>query len=147
MDAAARTSEDVSLGRRVLAGAAGGIGGGIVFGAFMGMMGMLPMVATVVGSESALVGFLYHMFNSVVIGAIFGLACGFFIRSYGDGAILGLVYGACWWVLGPLILMPLMLGMGLNFAVAFTPPLLMSLLGHLVYGLITGLLYVGFIRR
>ena len=62
------------------------------------------------------------------------------------GALWGLVYGVIWWVLGPMILMPLLLGMGLQFGAAFTPPMLMSLVGHLAYGLITGLVYVGYVR-
>jgi uncharacterized membrane protein YagU involved in acid resistance len=107
-------------------------------------MGMLPMVASVVGSNSALIGFLYHMFNSVVIGAIFGLLFGAQDRTYRLGAALGLLYGAIWWVLGPMILMPLLLGMALQFGAAFTPPMLMSLVGHLLYGLITGLVYVAY---
>jgi hypothetical protein len=65
-----------SLGQRIVGGVVGGIAGGLVFGAMMAAMGMLPMVASVVGSNSALIGFLYHMFNSVVIGAIFGLLFG-----------------------------------------------------------------------
>jgi uncharacterized membrane protein YagU involved in acid resistance len=112
----------------------------------MGIMGMLPMVASVVGSQSPLVGFLYHMFNSVIIGAVFGLIFGAFSHTYGQGALFGLIYGVIWWVLGPMILMPLLLGMGLQFGAAFTPPMLMSLVGHLAYGLITGLVYVGYVR-
>lgn len=134
----------MSLAQRIVGGIIGGIVGGLVFGGMMAMMGMLPMVASVVGSESAGVGFIYHMFNSVVIGAIFGLIFGTLSRTYGGGALFGLIYGVIWWVLGPLILMPLLLGMGLQFAAAFTPPMLMSLVGHLVYGLITGLVYVGY---
>jgi len=125
----------------------GGIVGGLVFGAMMGMMGMLPMVASVVGSESAAVGFLYHMFNSVVIGAIFGLVFGAWSHTYGQGAAMGLLYGVIWWVLGPLVLMPLMLGMGApQFGMALAPPMLMSLAGHLLYGLLTGLVYVAYLR-
>lgn len=134
----------MSLAQRIVGGVIGGIIGGLVFGAMMAMMGMLPMVASVVGSKSVIVGFIYHMFNSVVIGAIFGLIFGALSRSYGQGALWGLAYGVIWWVLGPLILMPLMLGMGLQFGAAFTPPMLMSLVGHLAYGLITGLVYVGY---
>jgi uncharacterized membrane protein YagU involved in acid resistance len=136
-----------SLGRRIVGGVVGGVAGGLVFGAMMAAMGMLPMVASVVGSNSALIGFLYHMFNSVVIGAIFGLLFGAQGRTYGLGAALGLLYGAIWWVLGPMILMPLMLGMGLQFGAAFTPPMLMSLVGHLLYGLITGVVYVAYTHR
>ena len=65
-----------SLAQRIVGGVVGGVAGGLVFGAMMAAMGMLPMVAGVVGSQSALVGFLYHMFNSVIIGALFGLLFG-----------------------------------------------------------------------
>ena len=136
-----------SLGQRIVGGVVGGVAGGLVFGAMMAAMGMLPMIASVVGSSSALIGFLYHMFNSVVIGAIFGLLFGAQSHNYGLGAALGLLYGAIWWVLGPMILMPLLLGMGLQFGAAFTPPMLMSLVGHLLYGLITGLVYVAYTHR
>ena len=45
------------------------------------------------------------------------------------------------------MLMPLMLGMGApQFGMAFTPPMLMSLVGHLIYGLLAGLVYVGYVR-
>jgi uncharacterized membrane protein YagU involved in acid resistance len=131
-----------SLGQRMVGGVVGGVAGGLLFGAMIAAMGMLPMVASVVGSNSALIGFLYHMFNSVVIGAIFGLLLGAQSRTYRLGAALGLLYGAIWWVLGPMILMPLLLGMALHFGAAFTPPMLMSLVGHLLYGLVTGLVYV-----
>jgi uncharacterized membrane protein YagU involved in acid resistance len=145
--AARNASVSVPLAQRILGGVVGGIVGGLVFGAMMAMMGMLPMVASVVGSKVASVGFLYHMFNSVVIGALFGFVFGAFSRGYGQGAVLGLVYGAIWWVLGPLILMPLLMGTGgPQFAMAPSPPMLMSLVGHLVYGLLTGLVYVAYLR-
>ena len=57
------TRQESSLQQRITGGIVGGIAGGLVFGLMMAMMGMLPMVASVIGSESALVGFLYHMFN------------------------------------------------------------------------------------
>jgi uncharacterized membrane protein YagU involved in acid resistance len=136
-----------TLRQRIVGGVIGGVAGGLIFGAWMGMMGMLPMVASVVGSQSAVVGFLYHMFNSVIIGAVFGLVFGLLSHTYGQGALFGLVYGVIWWVLGPMILMPLLLGMGLQFGAAFTPPMLMSLVGHLAYGLITGLVYVAYNKR
>jgi hypothetical protein len=142
-----RTSTSVSLAQRIAGGIVGGIVGGLVFGAMMAMMGMLPMVASVVGSKSALIGFLYHMFNSAIIGALFGLIFGQLSYAYGQGVLFGLIYGAIWWVLGPLILMPLLLGMGTpQFAMAFTQPMLLSLVGHLVYGLITGVVYVWYVH-
>jgi hypothetical protein len=153
MATAARRDDGVHAGipwvQRLLAGIIGGIVGGLAFGALMAMMGMLPMVASIVGSKSAVVGFVYHMFNSVIIGALFGLILGGLSRTYGRGALFGLLYGVVWWVLGPMILMPLLLGMGSEgiasqFGAAFSAPMLMSLLGHLIYGLLTGLVYVAY---
>lgn len=145
--ATARAGASVSLNRRVTGGIAGGVVGGLVFGAMMAIMGMLTMIAGVVGGESAGVGFLYHMFNSVVIGAIFGLIPAVWVHDYKSGAILGVIYGAAWWVLGPLVLMPLMMGMGVGFAGALTAPMLMSLVGHLIFGLVAGLTYSAYVAR
>jgi uncharacterized membrane protein YagU involved in acid resistance len=153
MATAARRESEVRAGvpwaQRLLAGIIGGVVGGLAFGALMAMMGMLPMVASIVGSKSAVVGFVYHMFNSVVIGALFGLILGSLSRTYVKGAVFGLLYGVVWWVLGPMILMPLLLGMGSEgiasqFGAAFSTPMLMSLLGHLIYGLLTGVVYVAY---
>lgn len=128
------------LGRRVVAGAAGGVAGGLVFGLLMAFMGMLPMVASMVGSDSAAVGFGVHMVISVLIG--WGLVVplgGMLSTSYAKGAVIGLAYGALWWVLGPLVIMPAMLGMPLF---AIDAMAMFSLMGHLVYGVILGLVAV-----
>jgi hypothetical protein len=89
------------------------------------------------------------MFNSLIIGALFGLILGGLSRTYGRGASFGLLYGVVWWVLGPMILMPLLLGMGSEgiasqFGAAFSAPMLMSLVGHLIYGLLTGVIYAAY---
>ena len=128
-----------TMGRRVSAGVIGGLAGGLVFGVMMAMMGMLPMVASLIGSDSAVVGFGLHLVNSVVIGLGLTVILGGMLTSYSRGAVIGLLYGALWWVLGPLLIMPLMLGMPL-FAINTTA--LMSLLGHLVYGLILAVVAV-----
>jgi uncharacterized membrane protein YagU involved in acid resistance len=139
-----KTSTFVS---KTAAGAAGGLIGGLAFGAMMGMLGMLPMVAGLVGSQDALVGFIVHMVISAFIGATFGLIFGDASRSLGRAALWGGVYGIVWWVLGPLVIMPLMMGMGLQFASALSGPMLMSLMGHLVYGVVAGLGFAWIARR
>lgn len=128
------------ISRRILAGALGGIAGGVVFGLLMAMMGMLPMIASMVGSSSAVVGFGVHLLISVLIG--WGLTLFFgdrLLTSYGRGVLVGLVYGAIWWVLGPLLIMPTMLGMPL-FVLDMAAGL--SLMGHLIYGAILALVAV-----
>lgn len=81
------TQTQSNINRRVIAGVVGGLAGGLVFGAMMGMMGMLPMVAGLVGSGSAGVGFLVHMVISAIIGAGYGLSFGAQSTTFGQGAL------------------------------------------------------------
>lgn len=127
------------LGRRATAGVTGGIAGGLVFGLLMAMMGMLPMVASLAGLNSAGAGFGIHMVISVLIGLGLTIPFAGLLSSYGKGTLVGLAYGVLWWVLGALVLMPAMLGMPLFMVDTMAG---MSLLGHLVYGAILALVAV-----
>lgn len=123
-------------------GALAGLAGGVVFGAMMQAMGMIGMVAELVGSTSIAMGWGVHLLNSAIIGGIFGAAASS-VRSWASASAAGVVYGVVWWVLGALLIMPLWLGM---------PPLLIgetqwwSLVGHLMYGLITGVSFYALTR-
>lgn len=136
-----------NLGKLITGGIVGGVAGGIAFGILMAMMGMLPVIASLAGSDSPLVGFGIHMLISAFIGATFGVIFGPFSRTFQTGLVWGLVYGAVWWVLGPMVIMPTMMGMPMQFGAALTTPMLMSLMGHLIYGAVTGLGFVWFMRR
>ena len=133
--------------RFATAGVIGGLAGGLAFGAMMGLMGMFPAIAGLVGSGSAMVGFLVHIAISLFIGLTFGLIFGSRSQIYGSAIGWGLLYGVVWWVLGPLVLMPLRLGMGLQIGAAFSGPMLMSLGGHLIYGAVTGLVFAWYVQR
>jgi hypothetical protein len=137
------------------AGIIAGLIAGLVFGIMMtvmhaptpdgGSMPMMAMVAKVVGSTSLAIGWLYHLFNSAIIGGLFGWILGGKIGGFGSGLAWGAGYGLLWWVLGGLILMPIFLGMP-----AFAPlqmPMMRpvafgSLMGHLMFGLILGAAFV-----
>src|SRR6266540_4363140 len=105
--------------RSALVGAGAGIVGGIVFGMMMSMMSaptpdggsmpMMSMVGKIVGSPTMVAGWLYHLFNSAVIGAIFGWLLGGRVTSYGSAGVWGALYGVVWWVLGGLIRMHVLL--------------------------------------
>jgi len=139
---------------KIVAGALAGLLGGVVFGMMMQMMSaptpdggsmpMMAMVAKVVRSNSLAVGWLYHLFNSAVIGALFGALLGGGASNAVRGVGLGAAWGFVWWILGGLILMPLMLGMP-AFAPLQMPPMRMvalgSLIGHLIFGMVTGLAF------
>jgi hypothetical protein len=140
------------VGNRVVAGMVAGILAGVIFGFMMQVMSaptpdgrtvpMMAMVAQVVRSDSLAVGWIYHLFNSAIIGAIFGWALGDRVAGrLGAAAGWGAVYGLAWWILGGLILMPVFLGMP-AFAPLQMPPMrpvaMGSLMGHLAYGLVLG---------
>lgn len=136
---------------KLSASVAAGVAAGVVFGAMMQMMtvpspdgGSMPMIAMVgqiVGSPTVGAGWAYHLFNSVVIGAVFGLALGRRLHTYTSGVAWGAAYGFVWWILGGLILMPVLLGMP-AFAPLRMPEMTMvaigSLIGHLIYGMVLG---------
>jgi hypothetical protein len=130
-------------------GIIGGLAGGIIFGAMMGVMGMLPMIGKMVGQPSAIVGFGVHMVISTFIGLGFAVVFDRAITGLKNGAGFGISYGILWWILGPLTLMPLMMGMdlGVNWTAAAAVKMLPSLFGHAIYGVILGAFYGGLKNR
>ena len=139
------------MSSRVAASVIAGLMAGVVFGMMMqmmsaptpdgGQMPMMAMVGQIVGPATIGVGWLYHLFNSAVIGAIFGWLLGQRVYSYGSALGWGAAYGFVWWIVGGLILMPILLGMP-AFAPLMMPPMRMvaigSLVGHLIFGLVLG---------
>ncbi|MDS1270162.1 hypothetical protein RIF23_07630 [Lipingzhangella sp. LS1_29] len=135
-----------SIVTHVWRGAVAGIGGGLVFGAMMAMAmpEMLPMIGMLVGLESAVLGFGVHLVNSAIIGLVFGVLAGTIAGRVGPVLAAGLAYGLVWWVLGPLLIMPAWLGMPLFMINEGT---MMSLVGHLIYGLVTAAVLYALSRR
>ena len=116
-------------------GALGGLAGGVVFGMLMQMMGMIPMVAMMVGSESVAVGWVIHLAISAFIGASFAVLFGSRVHTVTTGLLFGVGYGIVWWVLGALIAMPARLGMPV-FELNTTA--MQSLMGHIIFGAVLG---------
>ncbi|MDP9396743.1 MAG: hypothetical protein M3P96_02445 [Actinomycetota bacterium] len=110
----------------------------------MQMMGMMGMIAGLVGSSSPAVGWVVHLLISAFFGAAFGALLGGLVKGVGSGVLLGAGYGVLLWVLGPLVLMPARMGMPMfmidNMA-------LNSLLGHVIYGLLLGAVASLMLRR
>jgi uncharacterized membrane protein YagU involved in acid resistance len=135
-----------SFVRSIIRGAVAGLVGGMVFGMLMAMMNMLPMVGMLVGQENAVVGFIVHMLISAFIGATFGAIATRLPHSWGVLLGAGAAYGMVWWVLGALIMMPLMLGMNeMVFVIGQTQ--WMSLMGHVIFGLVTGAAFKFLLNR
>lgn len=130
----------------VTSGAIAGLAGGAVFGMLMGMMGMLPMVGMLIRQENAVIGFIVHMLISALIGAVYGLVAGRLAFNTTTALIGGIINGVIWWVLGALILMPLMLGMS-QMVFVIEQAQWLSLMGHVIYGLVTSFVFIPLVKR
>src|SRR5687768_17172541 len=155
---------------KIGAGVVGGLLAGLVFGIMMqfmttpmpmadegpmpmaegGRMPMMAMVAQVVRSDSLAVGWVILLFTSVVTGGMFGRVLGGRAARIGGGLAWGALYGLFLWILGGLILMPILLGMAAFAPLTMAPmrPGAMgSLVAHLLSGLILGGAFAGLYGR
>ena len=89
---------------------------------------------------------MVHMVISAIIGATYGLLFRRESYTYGAGLAWGLVYGLVWWFLGPLTLMPILLGAEVQWSLESALSAYPSLIGHLAYGGATALVYQFLVR-
>ena len=86
---------------------------------------------------------------SAGIGASFVVLFGKVAGGTRRSLLAGMLYGGIWWILGPLTLMPWMMGMGFgaNLSVVGAATALPSLMGHVVYGMVLGFVQSQLARR
>ncbi|MGP3979902.1 hypothetical protein [Streptomyces sp. KR80] len=127
-------------------GAAAGLVGGVGFGIWMSVSrpmmdtAMITMVAGLLGSTNAFAGWLIHLSIALFAGTTFGVLLGQWAQKVAPAVALGLVYGAVWWFIGALWIMPANMGMPVFEWNDVTSS---SLGGHLVFGLLAGLTFSG----
>jgi len=130
--------------RRLSWGALASVLGGLLFSIIMVATGVLPQVAALIGGSSPLAGFVVHLVISVLIGMSYGLLFAHESPDVGSSLAWGMLYGLGWWFLGPLTLMPILLGHAPTWTMQAADLLLPSLLGHVIYGAATGLVFFWF---
>jgi uncharacterized membrane protein YagU involved in acid resistance len=129
------------IARAVGGGAFAGVLGGWAFGKWMEQVHFFPLIAGLVRSQSPMVGVLLHFAIAAIIGVSFGLLFHSEIRGFGSSLGWGAAYGMFWWFLGPLTILPLLQHQPVNWSAAHASGLFGSLVGHVVYGLIVGMVY------
>ena len=138
-------------------GGLAGIAGGLVF-ALVWLLAAGPLVVQVLDNIALAtthvvnpgVGFAAHMVISIIIGSMYALSLSIMHSArqrYRRAILPGLLYGGIWWILGGLVILPLLLGMLPQVAAAFTPAYLVDLAAHLVYGVVTALVLVWLAQR
>jgi uncharacterized membrane protein YagU involved in acid resistance len=130
-----------SLIRALTVGGLAGLVGGWAFGQWMAHVDFFIVVAGLVGAETRGVGVAVHYAIAAVIGASFGVLFQRDVRGLGSSLGWGVGYGLLWWFLGPLTLLPLLQHRLPTWSVDEGSTLFGSLVGHIVYGALLGLVY------
>jgi uncharacterized membrane protein YagU involved in acid resistance len=128
-------------------GIAASIVGGLLFSGIMLATGVLPRVAALVGGSSPILGFFVHLVISSLIGMSYGLLFTHESPDPGSSLSWGMLYGLVWWFIGPLTLMPILLSGSVTWTIQAADLLFPSLLGHIIYGAATGLVFLLLKRR
>src|SRR5215467_3018563 len=130
-----------SFARAIVVGGFAGLFGGWAFGKWMAQVNFYPLIAGLVNSDSHMVGVTLHFVFAVIIGASFGMLFQRDVRGYGSCMGWGTSYGLLWWFLGPLTILPIWQGKKVDWSYQHGSDLFGSLVGHVIYGLIVGLVY------
>lgn len=130
------------LVQMLLIGLFSGLLGSWVFAWGIDRAAFYPLVAQLVGFESMTVGRLLHYTIGAVIGLTFCLLFQRDVHQPGVGLLWGMNYGLLWWVVGPLTLMPWLLGIWqrADWSLATAQRFVPSLVSHLLYGALVGFL-------
>src|SRR6266498_824452 len=136
----------LSLSRALIVGALAGVVGGWAFGKWMEQINFFLIIAGLVNSSSREVGVALHFAIAIVIGMSFGLLFQRDVRGYGSSMGWGMAYGLFWWFLGPLKLLPILQGNPLDWSYTRGSALFGSLVGHVIYGVLLGVVYAALDR-
>ncbi len=126
---------------RYLSGAIGGVVGGIIFGVVLTFFGIMPTVASLIGSTSLTVAWFIELVASIIVGLTYAWWFGSLSDNIGMTTGYGMLHGLIWWVIGPLVILPLLLGSSIQLGNALTRDNVLSLLGYLLYGAVLGATY------
>ncbi len=127
----------------MIVGGLGGLVGSWFFARGIETAEFFPLVAGLMGSNAMALGRLLHYTIGTTIGISFGLLFFRDVRGVGSSLVWGLDYGLIWWTIGPMTLLPILLGQetrpdwSLHAAQENVP----SLVAHMLYGTIVGLFY------
>ena len=127
--------------RAVIVGGFSGLCGGLVFGQWMSAGDFFPLIAGIQARNSHGTSVALQFGVAVVMGSLFGLLFQCDVRGYGSSMGWGLGYAIFWWLLGPMTLLPLFTGAGVDWSADHGTELFGALVGHVLYGLILGVAY------
>ena len=122
-------------------GAISGVLAGIIFGFIMIKTGAFDEFGKLVGNLNPFSVFLMHIIYTTIIGIIFAMTFHKVAHDFFQCVMGGMVYGVIWWVVGHLILSPLMMGYAVSLDFQTMTDAFPMLISYLVFGTSLGLIY------
>lgn len=125
-------------------GVLSGVVAGIVFAFFLLLGGMSETLGGIIGMPSKLGGMMVHFIISIIAGLVFAFVFGWLIHSWFTAIFWGLLFGIGMWIIGPMTLLPTLSAgdtLFVKWNLAGLQSNIQPLIGHLVYGLVLGLVY------
>jgi uncharacterized membrane protein YagU involved in acid resistance len=127
--------------RAVVAGGFSGTLAALIFSRWMYIGEFFPLLAGIGQLNSRTLAVSLHFGVALLIGATFGMLFQSDVWSYGSSMGWGLGYAIFWWFFGQLTLLPLIAGAPLDWSADNGSQMFGSLVGHILYGLILGVVY------
>lgn len=123
----------------VAAGALAGLISGLLLSIGMAELGLLSTTSLLIRNDSPVLGFVVYL----VVAGLFGMGLGVLVArqrlGHGETVLWGLAYGALWWLLSALTLLPLLSGQTISWSLPTAQAEFAGLLAHLLFGAATGL--------
>ena len=119
-------------------GAGAGLLSGLGIGLILIITNALPQVVENFGAPSETAAFLIHLFSSTVMGTLFGIGFGAWVKTLGKSLLWASVFSLVLWLFASLVIKPIAFGgTFLQAAIEiFSAPNV--LIGHAIFGLLLG---------
>ena len=127
------------LRRDSSAGSLAGLAGGLVFWGALQAQDMTSTVPGLLGISLSPWGTAYHLLVSIFLGAVFAGVVRYQARAFAAVISGGALYGLLWWIAGPITFGALIDGHGPSWSLSEAGIAFPSLIGHLLYGGLTGI--------
>ncbi len=130
-------------GRAIVAGGAAGIFAALIFSRWMYVGDFYPLISGFGTLSTHFRTVLLHFSVACLIGCTFGMLFQADVRNLGSAMGWGMAYSMFWWFMGQLTVLPIAAGRAADWSASRGSELFGSMIGHILYGLILGVVYAG----
>lgn len=136
-----RTKGGYHWGRAIVAGGAAGVVSALIFSRWMYEGDFYPLISGF-GTLSSHAGtVVFHFAVACLIGSTFGMLFQRDVRNLGSSMGWGVAYSLFWWFLAQFTLFPMAAGAPLDWSSERASQLFGAMVGHVLFGLILGIVY------